>query len=72
MAQKKCRKQIDFSWMKGKLRKELKKITESLQAGGKITAAEFVRLVEYQREVCGVPEPPVPEVFWYDDFNARK
>jgi hypothetical protein len=42
--------QIDCSWLDSVLDEDLKAIVEELEAGGKISAAEFSRLVELYRE----------------------
>jgi hypothetical protein len=42
--------EIDYSWLDSVLDEDLKAIVEDLEAGGKISAAEFSRLVELHRE----------------------
>jgi hypothetical protein len=41
---------LDYSWLDSVLDEDLKAIVEDLEAGGKISAAEFSRLVELYRE----------------------
>jgi hypothetical protein len=41
---------IDYDWLDSLLDEDLKAIVEDLEASGKISAAEFSRLVELHRE----------------------
>ena len=42
--------EIDYEWLDSVLDEDLKAIVEDLEAGGKISAAEFTHLVELYRE----------------------
>jgi hypothetical protein len=59
--------EIDYSWLDSVLDEDLKAIVEDLEAGGKISAAEFSRLVELHREhFAGEEEDTEPQAEWRD------
>ena len=61
--------EIDYQWLDSVLDEDLKVIVEDLEAGGKISAAEFTHLVELYREHYAVEdgqEETVPLAEWRD------
>jgi hypothetical protein len=57
---------IDYSWLDSALDEDLKAIVEDLEAKGKISAAEFSRLVELHRENFAGEEETAPLAEWQD------
>ena len=58
----------------GRLTKDIDIVVrrEDLEAGGKISATEFARLVEFHRETYGGAEPPEPIVEWRDGWDRDR
>jgi hypothetical protein len=58
---------INYSWLDSALDEDLKAIVEDLEASGKISAAEFSRLVELHREnITGEEEETAHLAEWQD------
>ena len=62
----------EYEWLDEKIDEELQRIVEDLEAGGKISATEFARLVEFHRETYGGAEPPEPIVEWRDGWDRDR
>ena len=61
--------EMDYEWLDSALDEDLKAIVEDLEAGGKISAAEFRHLVELYREHYAVEdeeEEIAPKAEWRD------
>jgi hypothetical protein len=49
-----------YEWLDDLLDRDLQSIAEELEAGGKISPADFARLVEFHRENCPVNDNAPP------------
>jgi hypothetical protein len=61
---------LDYDWLDSVLDEDLSSIVEDLEAGGKISVAEFSRLVELHREHYALEEM-ARQVEWHEGWGEK-